>query len=155
MATMTITVTVTGRQAGNTITWSRTATMEDLVSGAHGVGNAKACTTSKVLNFEAAGALLTNNVSTGVACFAAIHNSLNGIMYPRVIDDNDDTYLMGGFPPGLPFFIYNSYGENGFTGGINEGGSGAVPDADIEGIELYSFMGNAKWAFLAGHKLIS
>jgi hypothetical protein len=154
MATMTITVTVTGRHAGNTITWSRTSTVENLLSATHGVGNAHDCGTSQIIGDEQSPGLSIGDVTT-LGVFAAIHNSENGLMLTRVEDENAVVYRMGVFPAGLPFFVYNGSGTDGYNGGINDGASGATPTNDIRYAYLDSFVGAANWSFLAGFKLIS
>lgn len=160
MATMTVTVTVTGRHAGNTITWSRTATMEDLLGGTHGIGNARAVARAESGNgyvydplmYTAGSAPYLSLTSTAIAAFAILHNSPAALMNLTVRNDDAEDVPCGCLPQGLPFFLYNG-GAGGFGGGAIL--TSTDPVYNIEGVTAWTHVGRPKYAFLCGQKLVS
>ena len=156
---MTVTITVTGRHAGNTIEWSRTATVEDLIGGTHGVGSARAVARAEAGNAYVYDSLMYTGdnaylslTSTAIAVFAILHNSPAALMNLTVLNDNADDVPCGCLPQGLPFFLYNG-GAGGFGGGAAL--TSTNPVYNIDGVTAWTHVSRPKYAFLCGQKLVS
>lgn len=155
MATMTITVTVTGRQGGNTITWSRTATVSDITGAVHRTTVASNQTELEV----AVGSETTKGgaiYSTGLSTIAVINNGANGILSVQPQDSSGTTIRCGVLGQGVPFFLYNNSGAGGFSGGFSyDSSNGLTPTSDIDKIAFVQVVGNCPYSLLIGTKLIS
>ena len=150
MATMSITITVTGRMAGNTVTWSRSSEVTDLLTGIHRIGDGGTFITASE-STKSTGSMY----STGMAVCAIIPSNAGSLLGVG-FTDGGNLYPGGVAQPGIPMLYYNGAGAGGFNGGVNVGSSAALdPTVDIDQIFTYATLGSPSYAALVGTKLIS
>lgn len=150
MADMTITITVTGRVGSNTATWSRTATVADLLGAIHRVGESGG-------NANSAEADAGDGIySSGAAVTCAVHAGDNALMRATAQDTSRNSIGAALLGKGIPHILYNGAGAGGFNGGGKWSGTNTdTPTDDIASVNLASFIGLAPHAALTGLKLIS
>lgn len=156
MADMTITITVTSSAGGNTINWSRTATITDLLSAVHKVSEGG---TATGLQLTAASESTTSGngiYSTGLAVLVAVHTSVNSHGACQMQDSSRTNYYGPVMPAGVPFIAYNNAGAGGFGGGVNFSNTATdTPTVDIDGAFFKDYSGACTFTSLGGLKLIS
>jgi hypothetical protein len=151
MADMTITITVTGRFGGNNITWSRTATVENLLGAVHRVADTASGFTSSETTVSYDGIY-----SSGLGVAAIVQTGQESLAWIQLIDSSKNEYNSVVLTSGVPFILFNGAGAGGFNGGFrNTNTLTDVPDIDIDGMNIRSMSGTATWSGLAGLKLIS
>ena len=154
MADMTITITVTGRVGTNNITWSRTATVEDLQGAIHKVADAPSNFAGSEAN--ASSASKEAIYSTGMGVVAIVQTGSASLAAIEVKDPSDNAINSAVLSPGIPFIMYNSAGANGFDGGIKNSATATdTPNVNIEMVTVKALEGVSPWSGLAGLKLVS
>lgn len=150
MADMTITITVTGRVGTNTNSWSRTATVTDLLGAIHRNGESSG-------NIASSEADTGDGIySTGAAVMCILHTGENAMMSAQSLDGSRNSLSAPLMPTGVPHIVYNGAGAGGFNGGAQWSGTNTdTPTVDVAAVNVSSFLGLAQHATLTGLKLIS
>jgi len=156
MADMTITITVTSSAGGNTINWSRTATVADLLSAVHKVSEGGSVAGLQVTAASESTTSALGYYSTGLAVLVAVHTSVNSHGACQMQDSSRNSYYGPVLPAGVPFIAYNNAGAGGFSGGVNYSNTATdTPTVDIDGALFKDYSGACTFTSLGGLKLIS
>jgi hypothetical protein len=152
MADFTITIAVTGSIGGQSFSWSRTATVENIDDAVHSLAqNAQGFGDTETTAQTADGVYSYS----GAAVIAQVHTSPGAIAnFGATCTDTGQRgrWLAAAF---VPVIHYNGAGT-GFTGGVNASNTATdTPTIDIVGAHYDAFIGTPSNATLIGLKAIS
>lgn len=156
MADFTITIRVSGTAGGQSISWSRTATIADIdavVQNGHNAAQSGESGAS-IVSIESAAASGVGTTSyTGIAVSAVVSEGQGTMTIVIPYDGSLNSNGQAICPPGVPFITYQG---GDFNGAMNIG-SGATlqPTVDIGSISAGPQYGFGSFKALAGLKAVS